>query len=163
MKKTLIAAASLMLLTPSIALAAWWNPFTWFPPKIVSQISATSSIATTSVKIIATSTPKIIQKKIISVPKISNPPIPQAPVDSQDQINEMTEQYLDWSSEHPVIPQTPPQITPSEENQANQFNNCEAKLNSAEQQIQAQVTAAGGYIDASQLESEAIQQTGNCQ
>jgi hypothetical protein len=70
MKKILIAAASLILLTPSIALAAWWNPFTWFPPKIVPQISATSSVATTSVTIVATTTPKIVQKKIISKPSV---------------------------------------------------------------------------------------------
>lgn len=76
MKKTLIAAASLILLTPSIALAAWWNPFTWFPPKIAPQISATSSVATTSRPVlnsfVATTTPKIVQKKIIPAPTLSN-------------------------------------------------------------------------------------------
>lgn len=84
MKKILFAAASLILLTPSIALAAWWNPFTWFPPKIVPPISATSSVATTSEKIIATTTPKV-QKKIIPVPipssqNTSNVPVTQTPV-----------------------------------------------------------------------------------
>ena len=79
MKKTLIAAVSLILLTPSIALAAWWNPFTWFPPKVAPQIIATSSVATTSISIIATTTPKVVQKKIIPVPSSSKLPISNIP------------------------------------------------------------------------------------
>jgi len=77
MKKVLFAAASLILLTPSIALAAWWNPFTWFAPKIAPQIFATSSVATTTIKIVATTTPKIVQKKIIPAPSA---PVAQTPV-----------------------------------------------------------------------------------
>lgn len=81
MKKVLIAAASLILLTPSIALAAWWNPLSWFVPKVVSQIVATSSVATTSVKIIATTTPKIVQKKIIpaSIVPVTQTPVAKTP------------------------------------------------------------------------------------
>ena len=138
MKKTFIAAASLMLFAPSIALAAWWNPFTWFAPKAIPQISATSSVATTSITVISTTTPKIVQKKII--PTISNqPPITQTkvvtvpptvaqtpvvntpiivtPAKTTQSICQNGYTYSSTSGcviTHPILPPTPPVLTTSQ-------------------------------------------------
>ena len=37
MKKHFIVVALLVLITPSIALAAWWNPFSWFKRKPITS------------------------------------------------------------------------------------------------------------------------------
>jgi hypothetical protein len=128
MKKYLPIVATLLLIIPSVAFASWWNPISWnwsalfnSPSSLqvqtqvqtvstttlptTSSSTQTSVIATTSINIVATSTPpasqpvkKVIQK-VFPTPVITSP-TPSASISPATQTGSTCPQGYAWNSEY---------------------------------------------------------------
>lgn len=76
MKKTLLFLVTVLLVVPQIALASWWNPFSWFrnnEAKIVPQKQAVLLTTSTETVALPQSMPSPSKKKEAKTAKVSQP------------------------------------------------------------------------------------------
>lgn len=85
--KLISAVAAVAFLAPMVVSAAWWNPMTWFPPKVVIMPAALPFVATSSAveatSTQATTSPDVIYKdRVVTNTVVKN-------VDSPEQAAEI--------------------------------------------------------------------------
>ncbi len=108
LSKTLFIAIFVGLLTPSLAFASWWNPFTWFnkKPVVIEKIiyieaTSTPTQSTTTVKspIVDKIENKVTPKNVeIPQPTYTPPPVvktPQYTEPAKDSVTNMISERLE--------------------------------------------------------------------
>jgi hypothetical protein len=94
MKKYLLALFAIVLVSPSIALASWWNPTSWFNKSLLSSQIATSSSTTTIQyveRIVEKPIEKIVEKPVIRevIKTVDNPDQTKKISDLETQISQL--------------------------------------------------------------------------
>ncbi|KKS58615.1 MAG: hypothetical protein UV24_C0019G0019 [Candidatus Nomurabacteria bacterium GW2011_GWA2_42_41] len=83
MKKLLISVVAVTLIVPQVAMASWWNPFTWkiFSKSAEVRVEQSFDVSIENIKATttATSTAKISQQKEIIKKQNTNPAVISAP------------------------------------------------------------------------------------
>ena len=77
MKKSIFALSAIVLISPSIALASWWNPFTWFHKKAPQpQTPQVEVLKMPTVADVAKTSKTTPEKEKTTVVRKNNPTIP---------------------------------------------------------------------------------------
>ncbi|MFZ2149754.1 MAG: hypothetical protein WAV15_01170 [Minisyncoccia bacterium] len=83
MKKYLVGLLFLIIITPSIALASWWNPFSWFRKNPIDAPTVTTPVVQPTIA--TPTTPPVVEKKNeIPKPVIKSTPKPQTVTSSNN-------------------------------------------------------------------------------